>query len=548
MLRAALASLASICVGCSFFTPFPDVELQGGGGSSSGGGGAGAEGGGPACDVETECSNCPSEMCPAPDDPIELSVDASALAENPDSALTIIDGLVAEDILFIGTFRQAVTLTVPGRSGVTGLTTQTGFIFRPFNADVITPVTNCGSDDQPFSSGEVFFTSMSDAGDQYVVAGAFEGDYLRFSDTSQPMCGTGGSIVSAPAGNGEKFAPFIAFARDNNTGIEGALTAINAARGNENGYISDVAALDSSQHRVVAVGMAKQDPFAQSSDFDGSTALYYVLAADGPSLDDMVVLNRRICSANDFDQGVLGGLRSSITVDGDGVVWVAGTGCEPDDSDGDHSFIERIPTLGLTTFDEKSSIDLGTDEAPVGVTKISANDARVFVAGTYSGEPFAETPGAETGTDDGFVMAFERDSWDQGAAWVTRIASTGKPEIGALLSAGDKVFVTGTIVGDGGISPSLACFTSDEPTKGRAFLAALDAATGDLQWLRFDGFDAGSPTENAFARGTALAAGGADVFSAMSIHGQLEMSCGGATTNPSNRPEAWIRPYLGIVR
>lgn len=573
----------STTMACSFITDFRDVEDSQGGsptttnnggdggvGAAGGQGGHGGDGGtaGAGGEVINPCSPC--RNCFAPDSadcPIVPGIAASTVlstggstpsATAPTNNVVVSDGIRLNDsatpaVRFLGQFitrfgapqleiGNEMLLGAPGAAFVLDGDGELLFAAKAcVDTKLVVP-------DETFFFGATLAPNAAGADDdELVVAGAFEGERaVLYSGAAAPDCS---DMVSpqiwGPAGNRDNFVPFIAWFDAQTNQLQRTLTP-DSVEDSRNGYLSDVAALSGSDGAVVGIGMASTDPFS-TREFSGEIH-YYVVRADGPTNPQVRMLDYRSCKENHY--ATLDGLRSGIAVDAEEQIWVAGTGCPLEAGIGpDRSFLGKMSSnlLGL----ELRTIGSGADS--MGISRIAVSDSWVIVAGTYSGQPIDEVLSGEevpSGTNgDGFVMAFDRANWNDGTAptWFKRIGvDQGAANITGLVVDNDRVFLSGRFGGNGDVVPEEVCFDSTEIGRGRAFFAMLSANTGDLDWLRIDGFEAPEPvgTEADFiAEGTMVLPVPGALFTSMTSHGKMRLSCEQGSTGEDDHTRAFLRKF-----
>lgn len=572
--------LLSSTMACSFFTDFKDVEGQGGdptstsntgaGGAQGGQGGGGGEGGTAGAGGEiinpcTACQNCfapVASQCPnvpAVADSIVLATDNSTpSATAPTNNVLIERGVRLDDsadpkLRFVGQFaiRAGANQLAVGNNSLVGAP-GAAFVLDGFG-DVVFAAQACSDTKGVFADETFFFgatlaaNGVSTGDDELVITGAFEGDRaVLYSGASAPDCGNKvAPQITGPAGNGQFFAPFIAWFDAESSELQRTLTPNNTAE-TRNGYLSDVAALPGLGGPVVAIGIASEDPF--SAEPFGGQVHYYVVRADGPTNPLVSVLDYQSCKASHYE--TLDGLRSGIAVDADDQVWIAGTGCPLAVGVGpDQSFLGKMSS-DLTGLEVRT---LGAGDNSMGISRIAVSQDWVVVAGTYSGQPIDKVTSEEpvpSGTNsDGFVMAFTRQDWNDGAtpAWFRRIGvDGGVADITDLVIDNGRVFVSGRFGDNGEVVQEEVCFETNAIGRGRAFFAMFSEQDGTLDWLRIDGFEAPVPdgAESTFiAQGTMVLPVPGAVYTATTSHGKMLYGCGQGSTGDDDRTRAVLRRF-----
>lgn len=573
----------STTMACSFITDFRDVEDAGQGGEpttttggNGGNGGDGASGGnggdggtgGDGGNIVNPCSPCRNCFAPDADQcPNVPTIGESTVLATPDSTpaaigptnnVIINDGVRLDDsndplVRFVGHFnvRTGAPELEVGNTSLIGAP-GAGFVLDQ-DGELLLAAQAC-VDTAKFFPDETFFfatalapNSAAATDDELVIAGAFEGERaVLYTGASAPDCEDLVSPqITGPAGNRNDFTPFIAWFDAQTNELQRTLTP-DTAEETRNGYLSDIAALNGPGGPVVGIGMASADPFS-SEDFAGDVH-YYVVRADGPTNPQVEVLDYRSCKADHY--ATLDGLRSGIAVDSEEQVWFAGTGCPFALGTGpDQSFLGRM-NADLSGLEVRT---LGAGNNSMGISRIAVSEDWVVVAGTYTGLPIDEVTSRQdvpSGSDgDGFIMAFDRRTWNDGAspAWFKRIGVDDDPaNITGLVIDNGRVFVSGRFGGNGDVVPEEVCFDSAAIGRGRAFFAMFSEETGDLDWLRIDGFEAPVPDGNEsdfIAQGTMVLPVTGAVYTATTSHGKMLFTCGESSTGDDDRTRAFLRKF-----
>jgi len=565
-----LTSLGALALvgACSFLTDFPDVETApaGGNGGSGGAGstatstsdtsssGLGGEGGGPPC---TECRNCFPDGAVCPDVTTTDSYVLVAPPAMPDPMARIAwatDGaqLSGLDYVFVGTYSSQLS-TPTGTITSTG-TEQGGFVLRGGPSPFSFGTAVCTAGGTP-ANDEVFLNgvALAPGGTSLVIGGAFQGDKLAlYSSTID--CAMPEGEVNGPAPLGDSnLVPFLVWVAAD-TGLVLKSLEPGVEEQDNNGYISDVTAAPNAPDpdRVVAIGLANGNPF-DANPTDGDGFGFYLVSSDGVA-NPFYLAPLGVACTQPFGTFTLPGLRSAVATDSaDDFVWAAGSGCLGDE----RSFLVRVPLMPDGSFGTPLEATYGRPGHPMSISEVAVSTAHVVVAGTYSGQPEADwlgnVSGFEPGDDgDAFVMAFDRALWTNEIRpkWFRRIRSQGDyPDglddatVDALVVDADRVSITGRVGEEGGIGAAYGCFTGPPLSRGRAYVAQLDEATGGVGWLRIDGFTELAVNDH-FARGTALVPLSGAIVTATSTHGGMVLECGGSSVGANDEPLAHIRHYF----
>ncbi len=420
---------------------------------------------------------------------------------------------------------------------------------------------NCAEAAGAQEGDEVFFfgatTTLNGGQMEYAIVGAMQAPRVGFAGgPGSPVCGTASQINGPAIADDSTTNPFIVWFNGQSDLVLRSTTPTTPSS-NENGYLSDVAftpGLDAGE--VVAIGIASVDPFTNGGsprafgDVDGAIDYQYYVVRDSDGEAPVVQpLGYRSCVENHYN--TLEGLRSSIAVGNDGVVFAGGTGCTVSNEGHDEAF---LVTLDASDLDPDVGRTFGSGPTQsASITEVTTSDEFVLVAGSFTGEPFPGVP--VTGDNgDGYVMAFQRDNYNNTTpiAWFTRIYADddgGPAVVEALVAGGGRVFVSGHFVNDGGVGTLSTCLEPANPLgRGRSFVAALRESDGFLEWVRVDGtqpLDEPLTQTDAIATTSALYFDAAGIlFGATKTHGYMQLECtDGATSKTSFPPRIVARTF-----
>jgi hypothetical protein len=164
--------------------------------------------------------------------------------------------------------------------------------------------------------------------------------------------------------------------------------------------------------------------------------------------------------------------------DGDGIVVGFTDGdLEGPSKGGRDSFISRFDPSGNQRWTTQLGSS-GTDSlSAVTVTGEARQGNELFVAaGVTDADIDAEGPALNAGLNDAFVAAVGSDG---GLQWITQFGSAFEETVAGVAADGDTIYVTGSTGDDFG-----DLLEDGGPGGARdGFLAALDAATGDVLWV-----------------------------------------------------------------
>jgi hypothetical protein len=176
-----------------------------------------------------------------------------------------------------------------------------------------------------------------------------------------------------------------------------------------------------------------------------------------------------------FEDGATGVVTNA---DGDGVVVGSTDGdLEGRSKGGRDSFISRFDPSGNQRWTTQLGSS-GTDTlSAVTTTGEARQGTELFVAaGVTDADIDAEGPALNAGLNDAFVAAVGSDG---GLEWITQFGSPFEETVAGVASDGDTVYVTGSTGDD-----TIDLLEDGGPGGARdGFLAALDAATGEVLWV-----------------------------------------------------------------
>jgi hypothetical protein len=598
--------------GCAFLVDFGyDVEGQGGGAtstlaaesssaaggaSSSSGGGAGSGGGAAEC-VNT-CGAC---LVGLPDDAASCgSLQASPTADagyqvSFSGFPPVINDVVVDpggDVFLVGTQHSPLATSLVQQSGTPH---PAGFVFRVRGDGSGTGMgkrlIGCNGDQQTdddvhLQAAARYKANQSPDSDRLVVAGAFQAPSLRLVDLdaatpcAAPQAGT--EVATNPRSG--SYAPFLLWLNPADLAFHTAeVLDVTDGLGPQYTFFSDVAAVDVTgagiPGYVVALGVAKgtvtsgQAPFmAPPLLVDNYLPEYFLYAVDPdatPRRAALRPLDAGPCYDSLDEEWQFPGFDSSVSIlrpiaSGPAFVWFGltkeGPACSTDQKKpADFGRVELSwnERTGFA-FQSVARMELGSTRGPseVIVEQVAAlpSSQTVVVAGRYLGSLSAGgaawlegTPGHTT-LQDGFVAAFNADSWnpEQSPRWARRIEGTsGTVSIGGLAEGSEALLVAATIPDAGALGPINPADGANTPRwcygddASRALVAAIQPSDGKVLAAKVLG--AAVSADPWAVEASALGAGAMKAFVATRSPGPMSFTCGGQPAMFSDFPSVHLR-------